>query len=119
MTGKSLGRRFGRMSLRRPIRFLTRPLSDVFARVYLLGCAALLGWALVASAGDGSDGSMALVIPLFATAPACLVPLLLLPEGAGLLLGSVVVGALANAMVIGWCARALRGGRDRGADPVS
>jgi hypothetical protein len=69
-------------------------------------------WAFVVSASDGSDGSMAAVIPLFATAPGSLVPLLLLPVGAAMFVVAVVFGALVNALVIGWCARAPRRGRD-------
>jgi hypothetical protein len=36
---------------------------------------------------------------------------LLLPEGDVAFLLSIVLGALINAMVIGWCARALRRGK--------
>jgi len=98
-------------------RRLGQALNDVFARVYLLVCAALLVWAVVVSASDSSDESMAGVIPLLATAPASFVPLMLLPEGVAMFVGTVVIGALVNAVFIGWCARALRRGRSQG--PVS
>ncbi|MFC8392598.1 MULTISPECIES: SCO4225 family membrane protein [unclassified Streptomyces] len=91
------------------LRGVRRALGTAAARIYLAGCALLLGWALVVA----SDGSMAAVIPLFATVPASLVLLLVLPEGSMMFLLSIVLGALINAMVIGWCARALR----RGATP--
>jgi hypothetical protein len=90
---------------------LRTTLREVAALVYLALCAALLVWALVASVG--SDESMAAVIPLLATAPVSLV-VLALPDGAAMLVLAVAVGALANATLIGWCARALRrGGRRR------
>ena len=90
------------------LRGVRRALGTVAARIYLTACALLLGWALVAA----SDGSMAIVVPLFATLPASLV-LLLLPEGDAAFLLSMVLGALVNAMIIGWCARVLR----RGSNP--
>ncbi|MFE7810442.1 SCO4225 family membrane protein [Streptomyces sp. NPDC057433] len=102
-----------------PARSLSRRLrhlfGDVFALVYLGVCAALLVWALVVTAaGDGSDASFAGVIPLLATAPVSIV-LLLLPGGPMTVIAAVVGGALANAAVIGWCARTLRrGGRPAG-----
>lgn len=91
------------------LRGARRALGTVAARIYLTACALLLGWALVAA----SDGSMAIVVPLFATLPASLVLLLLLPEGDAVFLLSMVLGALVNAMIIGWCARVLR----RGSNP--
>ncbi|MHB9861359.1 SCO4225 family membrane protein [Streptomyces sp. YIM S03343] len=90
---------------------LRQALTDVFALSYLAICAALLIWALVVSMGTTADGAMAMVIPLFATAPTCLV-LLTLPGGSEVLIAAVVVGALLNATLIGWCARTLRRGRD-------
>lgn len=112
MTGTTSGS--GRTAFPRRLGHLLR---DIFALVYLAACAGLLVWALVVSAVDTSDESMAGVIPVFATAPTSLVPLLTLPEGAAWFIVSVVLGALVNAAVIGWCARALRRGRSRG--PVS
>ncbi|MFI6856816.1 SCO4225 family membrane protein [Streptomyces sp. NPDC050416] len=79
------------------------------ALVYLAACAILLAWALVVTLADGTDESMAAVIPLLATAPVSLV-LLLLPDHGSMLVAAVVLGALANALIIGWCARALRRG---------
>ncbi|GGZ03268.1 SCO4225 family membrane protein [Streptomyces poonensis] len=93
------------------LRGARRALGHIAARVYLTACALLLGWALVAS--STSDASMAAVIPLFATVPASLVLLLFLPEGSMAFLLSIILGALINAMIIGWCARALR----RGSNP--
>ncbi|MEU9184733.1 hypothetical protein AB0D14_09230 [Streptomyces sp. NPDC048484] len=109
MTGKSLGRAV--------LRLLRHALGDIFARIYLLACAVLLVWALVETTRESSDASMAGVIPLLATAPASFVPLMLLPTGIGMFVATVVIGALANALVIGWCARALRRGRSQ--RPVS
>lgn len=91
------------------VRRLRHAFGDVVARVYLAVCAALLAWALVVTIGDGSGESMAGVIPLLATVPASLV-LLVLPDHAAMFVAAVVVGALVNAAVIGWCARALRRG---------
>lgn len=102
MTGTASGRSVPRR---------LREAVGVVGLVYLVVCAVLLGWALVVTAGDGSGESMAGVIPLLATAPASLV-LLVLPGGAVLFVAAVVLGALVNALIIGWCARALRrGGR--------
>ncbi|MFG2313157.1 SCO4225 family membrane protein [Streptomyces sp. NPDC048566] len=99
-------------------RRLGHALGDVFARVYLVACAVLLVWALWVSAVDSSDESMAGVIPLLATAPSSFIPIALLPDSAAVFAVAVVFGALVNAAVIGWCARALRRGRS-GHDPVS
>ncbi|MEI7033614.1 SCO4225 family membrane protein [Streptomyces pratensis] len=82
-------------------------MNTLAARLYLIACALLLAWAILAA----SEGSMALVLPIVATAPAGLVLLLVLPEGAVAFFLSLVLGALVNALVIGWCARALRRGR--------
>ncbi|NBM15132.1 SCO4225 family membrane protein [Streptomyces sp. GC420] len=82
----------------------------VVGLVYLVVCAVLLVWAFVAAAGDSSGESMAGVIPLLAAAPASLVLLLVLPDGAVMLVAAVVLGALVNAAIIGWCTRALRRG---------
>lgn len=101
MTGTDSGRTLPRR--------LRHALGEVAALIYLAACAALLVWALVVSAGDNSDGSMAGVIPLLATAPASFV-LFVLPDGAAMAVLAVVLGALVNATVIGWCARALRRG---------
>jgi hypothetical protein len=90
-------------------RSLRHVYGNVIALVYLALCAALLVWALAVSVVDDSGESMAGVIPLLATAPASLV-VLVLPGGAAMLVVGIVFGALVNAAVIGWCARALRGG---------
>ncbi|OQD57461.1 hypothetical protein BM536_002820 [Streptomyces phaeoluteigriseus] len=100
MTGPSL-------SILRGVR---RALGNIAARVYLAACALLLGWALVAA----SDESMAAVIPLFATIPTSLALLLVLPEGTTMFLLSIVLGALINAVVIGWCVRTLHRGSNPG-----
>ncbi|MEZ3182082.1 hypothetical protein KYY02_26465 [Streptomyces pimonensis] len=91
-------------------RGVRRALGTAAARIYLAACALLLGWALVTA----SEGSMAVVIPMLATIPSSPVLLLLLPEGSMTFLLSVVLGALVNAMIIGWCARTLRRGGDPG-----
>ncbi|MFI0779373.1 SCO4225 family membrane protein [Streptomyces sp. NPDC021212] len=95
---------------------LRHAFGEVVARVYLAVCTVLLAWALVVTVSDGSGESMAGVIPLLATASASLV-LLVLPDHDAMFVAAVTVGALVNAAVIGWCARALRRG-DR-PDPSS
>ncbi|MFD9434821.1 SCO4225 family membrane protein [Streptomyces sp. NPDC060002] len=109
MTGTGSGRTFPRRLRHRLRRGLGHALGDVFARVYLALCAVLLVWATVVTVGDSSDESMAGVIPLLATAPASFV-LIVLPDGVTMFVVAVVFGALVNATVIGWCARALRRG---------
>ncbi|MFJ5305672.1 SCO4225 family membrane protein [Streptomyces sp. NPDC088350] len=90
---------------------LGRNLRNPFALGYLVLCGGLVVWALAVSVADDSGESMAGVVPLLTTAPASLV-FLVLPDGAAMLVVAMVVGALVNASVIGWCARALgRGGR--------
>ncbi|MBO8191039.1 hypothetical protein ITI46_04905 [Streptomyces oryzae] len=82
---------------------------SVLARGYLAVCAALVIWAVVVSSGDQPDASMAGVIPLFATAPVSLI-VLVLPDHVSMLFVAVGLGALVNALIIGWCARTLRRG---------
>ncbi|MFI2033441.1 SCO4225 family membrane protein [Streptomyces bottropensis] len=78
---------------------------------YLGVCVVLLVWAVVVTVGDSTDESMAGVIPLFATAPASLV-LLVLPGNIVMAFIAVAFGAAVNTAIIGWCTRALRrGGR--------
>lgn len=94
----------------RPLPRRRRPApGDIVALVYLVGCVALLVWAFAMSSDDGSDGSMAAVLPLLATAPVSFV-WMLLPEGAAMLVVAVLLGGLANAALIRWCARVLRRG---------
>ncbi|MFC8826806.1 SCO4225 family membrane protein [Streptomyces sp. NPDC057137] len=88
---------------------LRHALGDIFALVYLAVCAALLVWALVVSATDSTDESMAGVIPILATAPASMV-LFALPDNTAMIVVAVAFGALVNATIIGLCARALRRG---------
>ncbi|MGW2841430.1 SCO4225 family membrane protein [Streptomyces sp. NPDC001493] len=95
------------------LRSVRQALGTLAARVYLVGCALLLGWAIVAS----GDGSMAAVIPLGATLPSSIVLLLTLPDSDVVFLLSIVLGALINALIIGWIARALR--RGNRPDPTS
>ncbi|GAA2097347.1 hypothetical protein GCM10009801_67610 [Streptomyces albiaxialis] len=96
----------------RPLPHVVRhALTSVFALAYLALCAGLLVWAMVVTSLDNPDASMAGVVPLFATAPVSLV-LLVLPDHASMFFVAVGLGALVNALVIGWCARAL--GRARG-----
>ncbi|MET7484080.1 hypothetical protein [Streptomyces sp. NPDC005538] len=96
---------------RPPLHRLGLVLRNPFALAYLLICAALLIWALAVTLTDDSGESMAGVIPVLATAPASLV-FLVLPDGAPMLIVAIVIGALVNASVIGWCALALsRGNR--------
>jgi hypothetical protein len=96
---------------RSPLHRLGQNLRNPFALAYLALCAALLVWAVVVSLTDDSGESMAGVVPLLATAPASLL-FLVLPGGAAVLVVAIALGALVNATVIGWCARALsRGNR--------
>ncbi|MEV8316259.1 hypothetical protein AB0Q95_19005 [Streptomyces sp. NPDC059900] len=96
-----------------PDRPFRRPTAGAaVALAYLAVCAALLVWALVVTATDTSDESMAGVIPLLATAPASFV-LLLLPGGTAMVIVAVAVGALVNAAIINWCGRALSRGSGR------
>ncbi|WP_368396667.1 SCO4225 family membrane protein [Streptomyces sclerotialus] len=85
-------------------------LSSTLARVYLAVCAVLLIWAVVVSYGDNPDASFAGVVPLIATAPVSLI-LLALPDHIAMVFLAVGLGAVVNAVLIGWCARALRQGR--------
>lgn len=78
---------------------IRRTLSTLAARIYLTACVLLLGWALLAA----SEGSMAITIPMFATTPSSLLLLLLLPENDATSLLSIMLGALTNATIIGWC----------------
>ncbi|MFI7083096.1 SCO4225 family membrane protein [Streptomyces anulatus] len=81
------------------------------ALVYLGVCAGLLVWALVVTAGETTDASMAGVIPFLATAPTSLV-FLMLPANGFAFFTAIAVGAAINAAIIGWCTRTLRrGGR--------
>ena len=102
----------GTASGRRPFpRRLRDVLGDRFALAYLAVCALLLAGAFVLTVADDSGESLALVIPLLATAPGSLV-FVVLPDHVASVLVALAVGALVNAAVIGWCARALRrGGR--------
>ncbi|MFG3256729.1 SCO4225 family membrane protein [Streptomyces sp. NPDC048172] len=88
-------------------------LGSALAGGYLILCAALLVWAVVVSNGDNPDASFAGVIPIFATAPVSMV-FLVLPDHASALYIAVGLGALVNAALIHWCARALRRGLKRG-----
>ncbi|MBK3580784.1 hypothetical protein JHN63_44835 [Streptomyces sp. MBT65] len=86
-------------------------LRNPFALGYLGICLAIVVWTVVVTVMDDSGESMAGVVPVLATAPASFV-LLVLPDGKAMFVVAVVLGALVNASVIGWCARALtRGGR--------
>ncbi|MEU8654942.1 SCO4225 family membrane protein [Streptomyces sp. NPDC048737] len=97
-------------------RRLRRTFGNAFALAYLALCAALFVWAILVSVTDDSGESMAIIFPLLATAPTSFA-LFLLPGGLAMVTVVVVLGALVNAAVIGWCARVLRrGGR---VDPVS
>ncbi|MBV1942608.1 hypothetical protein KUF83_39665 [Streptomyces sp. BV286] len=91
---------------------LPRRLLDhvgVAALVYLGVCASLLVWALVVSARETTDASMAGVIPFLATAPASFA-FLMLPANSVVFFTAIAVGAAVNAAIISWCTRALRRG---------
>ncbi|UNZ21463.1 hypothetical protein [Streptomyces sp. 891-h] len=100
------------------LRAVRDALRTVPALLYLAVCAALLVWAVVVSAGDNPDASLAGVVPLLATAPVSLV-LLALPDHLSMVFVAVGLGALVNAVLIGWCARALRRGRRTGSGPLA
>ncbi|GAA0448101.1 SCO4225 family membrane protein [Streptomyces olivaceiscleroticus] len=89
------------------LRTVRHALGSLAARLYLVVCAALLLWAIVVSYGDNPDASFAGVVPTIATAPVSLV-MLALPDHFSLFFLPVIVGALVNAVLIGWCARTLR-----------
>ena len=91
---------------RSPLHRLGQNLRNPFALGYLGLCVAIVIWMVVVTVIDDQGGSMAAVVPLLATAPASLV-VLALPGGKAALIVGVVIGALVNASVIGWCARAL------------
>ncbi|WP_033286355.1 SCO4225 family membrane protein [Streptomyces sp. NRRL F-525] len=91
---------------RSPLHRLGQNLRNPFALGYLALCVALLVWTVVVSVMDDSGESMAGVVPVLATAPGSLV-FLVLPGGKAMFFVAVVVGALVNASIIGWCARAL------------
>ncbi|WP_327344497.1 SCO4225 family membrane protein [Streptomyces europaeiscabiei] len=95
-------------------RSVPRRLRDhvgVVGLAYLGVCAVLFVWAVVVTAGESTDASMAGVIPLLATAPVSLV-LLVLPDNIVMAVIAVALGAAVNAAIIGWCTRTLRrGGR--------
>lgn len=94
---------------RSPLHRLGQYLRNPFALAYLGICAAVVVWTVVVTVMDDSGESMAGIVPVLATAPASLV-LLVLPDGRAMFVVAVVLGALVNASVIGWCARALSGG---------
>ncbi|MGI5472827.1 SCO4225 family membrane protein [Streptomyces sp. CA-132043] len=93
------------------LRTVRQALGSLVARLYLVVCAALLVWAVVVSYGDNPDASFAGVVPTIATAPVSLV-MLALPDDFSMFFLPVIVGALVNAVIIGWCARALGQGRN-------
>lgn len=77
---------------------------------YLALCFALLVWVWIDSTFvDHADASFAGVVPMLATAPVSLVLLLLVDTVPGGFYLPVVLGAVVNAAVIGWCVEALRG----------
>lgn len=86
-----------------------RALTSVFALLYLAVCAGLLVWAVVVSSLDDPDASLAGVVPILATAPVSLI-VLCLPDHASMLYLAVGLGAVADALFIGGCARVLRRG---------
>ncbi|MEU6117351.1 hypothetical protein ABZ840_22760 [Streptomyces sp. NPDC047117] len=93
------------------LRTVREALGSLVARLYLAVCAALLVWAIVVSYGDNPDASFAGVVPTIATAPVSLL-MLVLPDHFSMFFLPVIVGALVNAVIIGWCARVLRQGRN-------
>ncbi|WP_308461214.1 SCO4225 family membrane protein [Streptomyces sp. Ru73] len=92
------------------LRTVRDALGSLLARIYLAVCAALLVWAVVVGYGDNPDASFAGVVPVTATAPVSLV-LLVLPDFPAMGFLAVALGALVNAVIIGWCARTLRNAR--------
>ncbi|MFC9648816.1 MULTISPECIES: SCO4225 family membrane protein [unclassified Streptomyces] len=92
------------------LRTVRLALGSVLARVYLGVIAALAIWAVVVSVGDNPDASFAGVVPLIATAPVSLL-VIVLPDHTSMIFFAIGLGALVNAVLIGWCARALGQGR--------
>ncbi|MFF2187974.1 SCO4225 family membrane protein [Streptomyces sp. NPDC058155] len=104
-------------SSNRAVRALRHALSNVFARVYLVAVVLMSGWAVVVTLGDNPDASFAGVVPVIATLPVSLL-VLLPPDNWSMIFLPVALGALVNATVIGWCARALNRSRT-GSGPSS
>ncbi|MFJ9211730.1 hypothetical protein CU044_4115 [Streptomyces sp. L-9-10] len=92
------------------LRTVRHALGSVLARVYLAVIVVLVIWAVVVSLGDNPDASFAGVVPLIATAPVSLL-VIALPDHASMIFIAIGLGALVNAVLIGWCARALSQGR--------
>ncbi|MEU7316014.1 hypothetical protein [Streptomyces sp. NPDC007083] len=91
-------------------RSVRRALTTVPALLYLAVCVCLIGWAVAATAWDESGESMAGVVPTFATLPLSLIVLALpLPDGPWGFVPLLLGCALVNAVLIGWCVRALTG----------
>lgn len=88
------------------LRVLRRTLGSVFARVYLVAVVLMCVWAVVVTLGDNPDASFAGVVPVVATLPVSLL-VVLPPDHWSMLFLPIALGALVNAVVIGWCARAL------------
>ncbi|MEU3192797.1 hypothetical protein ABZ686_19665 [Streptomyces sp. NPDC006992] len=92
------------------LRTVRRALTSVPALLYLTVCVGLIGWAVAVTAWDESGESMAGVIPTFATLPLSLIVLALpLPDGPWGFVPLLLGCALVNAVLIGWCVRALTG----------
>ncbi|MFI5883441.1 SCO4225 family membrane protein [Streptomyces sp. NPDC051554] len=96
-------------AVRSPLHRLGQNLRNPFALAYLGVCLAIVIWTVVVTVMDDSGESMAGVVPILATTPGSLV-FLVLPGGKAMFFVAVVIGALVNASVIGWCARALKRG---------
>ncbi|WP_432096986.1 SCO4225 family membrane protein [Streptomyces sp. bgisy100] len=89
-------------------RILALAFVNWFARGYLAVCCALLIWTWVDSTFvEHPDASLFAVVPLLVTAPLSMV-VVALPGPSALLYAAVIVGALVNATLIGWCTRTLR-----------
>lgn len=101
----------------RATRVLRHALGSVFARVYLVAIVLMSGWAVVVSLADNPDASFAGVVPLIATLPVSML-VVVLPDHWSMIFLPIALGALVNAFVIGWCARALTGRRP-GSGPSS
>ncbi|WOX11509.1 SCO4225 family membrane protein [Streptomyces sp. N50] len=91
---------------RSPLHRIGQSLRNPFALGYLGICMAIVIWTVVVTVTDDSGESMAGVVPVLATAPVSFL-VLVLPGGKAMFIVAVVIGALVNASIIGWCARAL------------
>ncbi|WP_312871012.1 SCO4225 family membrane protein [Streptomyces lonarensis] len=83
-------------------------LTTPSALIYLGGLVALLIWAIASTVAHApDDASLAMIWPMLATLPLSLAAPPMLSEHPAVLFAPILLGALVNAYVIGWCHRVL------------